>query len=105
MRQMGGRRFRKIPRTRDKASLDRCGLVHRYKKKNRLLRQNLPKNKLFFPRRYYTLYKQKFSNLRPLLSITFPREFLKSKKFGHGTSGSGGKKTFKRSEQMKKKNP
>ena len=35
-------------------------------------------------------------NLRPLLSITFPQGFQKSKKFGHWTSGSGGKKTFKR---------
>ena len=31
----------------------------------------------------------------------FLREFQKSKKFGQWTSGSGGKKTFKRSEQMK----
>ena len=32
----------------------------------------------------------------------FPQGFRKSKKFGHWTAGSGGKKTFKRSEQMKK---
>ena len=35
-------------------------------------------------------------SLRPLLSITFPQGFQKSKKFGHWTSGNGGKKTFKR---------
>ena len=44
-------------------------------------------------RRFYTLYELKYSNLRPLLSITFPQGFRKSKKFGHLTSGSGGKKT------------
>ena len=48
----------------------------------------------------YTLYEQKLSNLRPLLSITFPQGFKKSKKFGHWNSRSGGKKTVKRSEQM-----
>ena len=41
---------------------------------------------------FYTLYEQKFSNMRPLLSITFPQGFRKSKKFGHWTLGSGGKK-------------
>ena len=40
--------------------------------------------------------KQKCSNLRPLLSITFPQGFRRSKNFGHPTLGSGGKKTFKR---------
>ena len=60
------------------------------------------KKQTFFVRQFYTIYKQKFSNLRPLLSITFPQEFQKSKKFGHLTSGSWGKKTFKWSEQMKK---
>ena len=60
-----------------------------------LIRQNLPKNKL---RRFYTLFKKKFSNLRPLLSITFPMdskslEFLDvrlwevgAKRFLNGTS-------------------
>ena len=47
-------------------------------------------------------YEQKFSNLRPFLSITFTQWFKKSKIFGHVTFGSGGKKAFKRSEQMKK---
>ena len=53
-----------------------------------------------------TIFEQKCSNLRPLLSKTFPQGFLISKKFGHLISRSGGKKTFKRylkSEQMKKK--
>ena len=57
-------------------------------KKILLLRQNSPR------RRFYTLYEQKFSNLRRLLSITFPQGFRISKNFGHPTSGSGGKKTF-----------
>ena len=35
-------------------------------------------------------------------SITFPKGFLKSKKFGCWTLGSGGKKTFKGSKPMKK---
>ena len=47
-------------------------------------------------------YGKKFSNLRPLLSITFPKGFRKSKKFGHWTLGNGDKKKFERSEQMKK---
>ena len=55
-----------------------------------------------FAWKFYTIYEQKFSNLRPLLSITFPQGSWKSKKFGHWTLGSGGKKTFKRNEQMKK---
>ena len=49
----------------------------------------------------YSLYGQKFSNLRPLRSIiTFPLGLQKSKnKFGHWSSGSGGTKTVKRSEK------
>ena len=57
------------------------------------------RKKLFSSRRFNTLYEQKFSNLRPLLPITFPQGFRISKKFGHWTSGSGGKKTGKRSEK------
>ena len=52
--------------------------------------------KLFLPRPFYTLYEQKFSSLRPLLSITFPQGFLRSKKFGHWTLVIRGKKTVKR---------
>ena len=44
-------------------------------KKILLVRQNLPKNKQFLARQFYTLYEQKFSNMRPLLSITFPQGF------------------------------
>ena len=72
-------------------------------KKILLVRQNLPKNKLFFARLFYTLLKEKFSNLRLLLSITFPQGFRKFKKFGQWALESGGKKTFKRSEPMKTK--
>ena len=44
---------------------------------------------------FYTIYEQKFYNLRPFLLITYPQGFLKSKKFEHWTLGSGGKITFK----------
>ena len=60
------------------------------------VRQNQQKKKTFFARRFQTTTKQKCSNLRSLLSITFPQGFRISKKFGPPTSGSGGKKTFKR---------
>ena len=49
----------------------------------------------FFAQQLYTLYQLKFSNLRQVLSITFPQKFWISKNFGHLTLGSGGKKTFK----------
>jgi hypothetical protein len=71
-------------------------------KKILLVRQNLPKNKLFCAAILHPFYEQKFYNLRPLLSITFPKGFRISKKFGHWTLGNGGKKTLKRSEQIKK---
>ena len=57
------------------------------------------RKKLSSLRQFYTLFEQVFSNLRPLLSITFPQKFHKPKKFGHWTSGSGGKKAVKRSEK------
>ena len=56
-------------------------------------------------RQFYTLYEQKFSNTRPLHSITISQGFGKFKFFGNWTLGSEGKKTFKQSEQMKKKMP
>ena len=52
--------------------------------------------------KFYALYGQKFSNLRPFLFITFPQGFQKSKKCGRWALENGGKKTFKRSEQMQK---
>ena len=58
------------------------------------VRQNQPKNKLFFAPQFQTTSKQKCSNPRTLLSITFPQGFRISKNIGHPTSGSGGKKTF-----------
>ena len=54
------------------------------------------KNKNKFARRFETTSKQKCSNLRPLLWITFPQGFRIFKNFGHQISGSGGKKTFQR---------
>ena len=53
--------------------------------------KEIPK-KLFSPRRIYTLYEQKLSNLRQLLFITFPQGFRKSKQFGHWPLESGGKR-------------
>ena len=60
-------------------------------KKILLVRQNLRKTN-FFVRQFYTHYKEKFLNLKQLLSITFHPRFWKSKKIGHWTSGSGGQK-------------
>ena len=59
------------------------------------VRQNQQKI-TFFSRRFQTTFKQKCSNLKPLLSITFPQGFRISKNIGHPTSENGGKKTFKR---------
>ena len=54
------------------------------------------KQKKKIARRFQTTSKQKCSNVRPLLSITFPQGFRISKNIGHPTSGNGGKKTVKR---------
>ena len=59
------------------------------------VRQNQQKKITFFARRFQTTSKQTCSNLRPLLSITFPQGFRISKNIGHPTSESGGKQTFK----------
>ena len=59
----------------------------------------------FLPRQFYVIFEQKSSNLRSLLSITFPQGFHVSKNIGHPTSGSGGKKIVKqylKSEQTDK---
>ena len=56
------------------------------------VRQNQPKKTIFFVWRLYTTSKLKCSNLRPLIFITFPQGFRISKKIGHLTSGSGGKR-------------
>ena len=58
------------------------------------VRQNQQKTN-FFCTAILDHFQTKCSNLRPLLSITFPRGFRILKNFGHPTSGSGGKKTFK----------
>ena len=41
--------------------------------------------KLFFVTRFSTIFKQKCSNVRPLLSSTFPQGFRISKNYGHKT--------------------
>ena len=53
------------------------------------VRQNQQKKKKI-AQWFYTTSKQKCSNVRPLLSSTFPQGFRISKNFGHPTSGSGG---------------
>ena len=53
----------------------------------------------FWPLQFYTIFERKSSNLRSLLSFTFPQGLRLPKKFGHWTLASGGKKTIKRSEQ------
>ena len=69
-------------------------------KKILLVRKNsTKKKKIVFARQFHTIYEQKFSNLIPLLFITFPPRFCESKKLGHWTFGSGGKMTVKRSEK------
>ena len=74
--------------------------------RNEQRRKKWVNNYFFLPLRLYTLFEQRFSNLRPLCSITFPQGFRLSKKFGHWTLGTGGKKNFKRSEKHQfKKNP
>ena len=61
--------------------------------------KNILKNYLLL-RRFYTLYDQKFSNLRQLHSITFPQGLRISKNFKHWTSRSRGKQIVKRSEKV-----
>ena len=46
-------------------------------------------------RQFFTIFKQKCSNLRPLLSITFSQGFQISKNIGHPTSGSGANRRLK----------
>ena len=60
------------------------------------VRQKQQQKKTFFAQRFQTIFQQKCSNLRPLLSITFPQEFRISKNIGYPILGSGGKKAFKR---------
>ena len=65
------------------------------------------KTQHFLARRFWTTSKQKCSNVRPLLSITFSQEFWIYKNIGHPTLGSGGKKIVKgylKSEKMREKN-
>ena len=71
-------------------------------KKILLVRQNSPKNYLFCAWRFYTPMSKKiqiWDNFFPLLS---PKDSENLKKFGHWTSGSGGKNTFEQSKQIKK---
>ena len=57
--------------------------------------KKVEKKKLFFVTRFSTIFKQKCSYLRPLLSSTFPQGFRISKNIRHLTSGSGGKMRLK----------
>ena len=47
-------------------------------KKNPDSNTKFAKKQTIFEQGFYTLFKQKLSNLRPILSITFPQEFWKS---------------------------
>ena len=61
---------------------------------------------LFDMSQAYCLCLPPWPNLRPLLSITFPQRFRKSKNFEHWTLGRAGKKTVKQSEKHRyQKNP
>ena len=68
-------------------------------KQNPASKSKFIKNQTFVARRFYTIFEQKYSNLKQLLPITFPQGFGKSKNFGYWNSGSGDKKMFKWSEQ------
>ena len=57
--------------------------------------------KNFFARQFQTIFKQKCSYLRPLLSITFSQGFRIAKNSGYPTLGSGGKKTVKKDQKSK----
>ena len=59
-------------------------------KKSCSVRQNSPKYKL--TQRLYTLYHEKLSNLRPLLSITLPPRILNLQNFWTSNFGKGGQK-------------
>ena len=75
------------------------------KTKNRRRSKKSEKNgekKLFFVTQFLTIFKQKCSYLRPLLSITFSQGFRICKNIGHPTSGSGGKKTVKKDRKPEK---
>ena len=74
-------------------------------KKNLLVRQNLQIFFFFFSQWFKTLYRQKISNLRPLLSTTFPQGFWKSKKFGHWNLESGEKRRLNGVNKWRRKNP
>ena len=52
----------------------------------------------------FAVYEQSFQLWGDFFPLLFPQRFWKSKKFGNWTSESGGTKTFKRIEQLKKKN-
>ena len=70
--------------------------------KNPGSRAKIADKQTFLERQFYTLFKQKFLNLRPLLYITFPQGFQKSlKKNNIGLYEVGAK--FKWNSQMKKK--
>ena len=75
------------------------GVEHRYQK-ILLVGQNLLKNKIL--QQFKTRYELKFSNLRPLLFIFFPKGFQNLKSLDIRLWEVGPKKTFIWSEQIKK---
>ena len=68
-------------------------------KRSKQIKKKFVKNS--FCRGDFSPFRSKsFLNLRLPLSITFPQGFQTSKKFGHWTLGSGGKKTVRQSENV-----
>ena len=68
----------------------------------RYLKREKSEEEKNFVRRFQTIFKQKCSYLRPLLSITFPQGFRISKNIGHTTSGIGGTKTVKKTKNRRR---
>ena len=62
------------------------------------------KNNTFFfcSAMLHLLWEKKYSNLRPLLSISFPQGFRKFNKLGHWTWGSGRKRRLNEVNKGKK---
>ena len=65
---------------------------------------DIEKKTRFFLRRNFTPFMSKSCQIWDhFFSLLFPKGFKNLKKFWHWTLGSGGRKTFKRSDQMQKK--
>ena len=70
--------------------------------KELLLKNTIRQKTFFFARQVKTLYEQNFTIWDHFFPLLFPNDSKYLNELGHWTSGSGGKKTFNRSEQMTK---